>query len=173
MKYLIATAVTTLALSVSVWAAEKTVELTHVHLCCPGCVKGVKKAVDEVPGVTASANQDQGTVTLTGADTASVQKAVDALVAVGYYGKSSDSAIKMHAHTGAKNENVKSMEVENVHLCCGKCVKAVNAALGEVKGVTGNTAAKGAKSFTVTGDFNDKEVFAALHKNGLTGVEAK
>jgi hypothetical protein len=35
--------------------------------------------------------------------------------------------------------------------------------------VTGNTAAKGAKSFTVTGDFNDKQVFDALQKAGLTG----
>jgi len=58
-----------------------------------------------------------------------------------------------------------------VHLCCGKCVKALNAALGTVPGVTGNTAAKGVKTFEVTGDFNDKEVFVALQKAGLTGQE--
>jgi copper chaperone CopZ len=173
MKNLIATVITTLAFSLSTWAGETTVKLTDVHLCCPSCVKGVKKTVEGVPGATASANQDDGTVTLNGPDTATVQKAADALVAAGYFGKSSDPAIKLSAETGARNQNVKSLEVENVHLCCGKCVKAVNTALGDVKGVTGNTATKGAKSFTVNGDFNDKEVFTALQKNGLTGQAAK
>ena len=37
----------------------------------------------------------------------------------------------------------------------------------------GTTAVKGAKSFTVNGDFNDKEVFAALQKEGLSGRVAK
>src|SRR3954465_2264798 len=128
MKNLIA-AVVTLAFSLSAWAGETTVKLTDVHLCCPGCVKGVKKAVEGVQGATASADQDEGTVTLTGPDTATVQKAADALVAAGYFGKSSDPAIKLNAETGAKNQTVKSLEVENVHLCCGKCVKAVNTAL--------------------------------------------
>ena len=49
--------------------------------------------------------------------------------------------------------------------------RAVNEALGTVPGVTGNTAAKGAKTFEVTGDFNDKEVFDALQKAGFTGQE--
>jgi copper chaperone CopZ len=169
MKNLIVTSIVTLAFAITIQAAEVSAKLTDVHLCCPGCVKGVKKAVDSVQGATAAADQDEGTVTLTGPDTATVQKAADALVAAGYFGKSSDPAIKLNAETGAKGKNVKSLEVENVHLCCGKCVKAVNTALGEVKGVTGNSAAKGATSFTVTGDFNDKEVFTALQKSGLTG----
>ena len=167
MKNLIVTAIATLALALTVatQASEVTAKLSGVHLCCPSCVK----AVEGVQGVTATANQEQGIVTLTGPDTATVQKAADALVAAGYFGKSSDPAIKLNSETGAKDKNVKSLEVENVHLCCGKCVKAVNTALGEVKGVTGNTAAKGATAFTVTGDFNDKEVFSALQKSGLTG----
>jgi len=169
MKNLIITIIAASALTFTVRAGEVTAKITDVHLCCPSCVKGVNKAVEGVQGVTASANQDEGTVTLTGPNKATVQKAADALIAAGYYGKSSDGAIKLNAETGAKGKNVKSLEVENVHLCCGKCVKAVNTALGEVKGVTGNTAAKGAKSFTVNGDFNDKEVFSALQKNGLTG----
>lgn len=173
MKNLMVTAIVTLAFALTVRAGEVSAKLTDVHLCCPSCVKGVKKAVEGVPGATASANQDEGTVTLTGPDTATVQKAADALVAAGYYGKSGDPAIKLNAETGAKDKNVKALEVENVHLCCGKCVKAVNTALGDVKGVTGNTATKGAKSFTINGDFNDKEVFTALQKNGLTGQAAK
>jgi copper chaperone CopZ len=173
MKNLIVTAIATLAFSLAVRAGEVSAKITDVHLCCPSCVKGVKKAVEGVQGAEASANQDEGTVTLTGPDAATVQKAADALVAAGYFGKSSDPAIKLNAETGAKGKNVKSLEVENVHLCCGKCVKAVNTALGDVKGVTGNTAAKGVKSFTVNGDFNDQEVFSALQKNGLTGQAGK
>src|SRR6266481_8398982 len=102
-----------------------------------------------------------------------VQKAADALVAAGYFGKSSDPEIKMNAKTGAKNQKVKSLEIEGVHLCCGKCVKAVSTALGEVSGVTGNTATKGAMSFVVNGDFNDNDVFTALQKAGLSGQIAK
>jgi copper chaperone CopZ len=173
MKNLVFTAVVTLAFVTAAQAGEVSAKLSGVHLCCPSCVKGVNKAVEGVQGVTATANQEQGIVTLTGPDTAAVQKAADALVAAGYYGKSSDPAIKLNGETGAKGKNVKSLEVENVHLCCGKCVKAVTTALGDVKGVTGNTATKGAKSFTVTGNFNDKEVFSALQKNGLTGQAGK
>jgi len=159
-----------LALAVSFSAhADATVKLTDVHLCCQSCVKGVTKAVSAVGGVKADSNMDDHTVTLTGPDTATVQKAVDALTAAGYYGMSSDPAVKVNADTGAKGEKVKSLKIEDVHLCCGKCVKSVNTALSSVPGVTGNTAEKGAKSFTVTGDFNDKDVMDALQKAGLTG----
>jgi len=56
-----------------------------------------------------------------------------------------------------------------VHLCCPKCVKAVNAALTGVEGVTSNTATKNAETFEVKGDFKPTDVFAALQKAGLTG----
>jgi copper chaperone CopZ len=121
--------------------------------------------------LTGKADEDAGAVTLTGPDTATVQKGADALVAAGFFGKSSDPSIKINADTGAKDQMVQSMKIENLHLCCGKCVKAVNDVLATVPGVTGNTAAKGAKSFEVTGNFNDKAVFDALQKAGLTGQE--
>ena len=173
MKIAIASLITTLLAALAAQAGDFSDKLTDVHLCCPNCVKGVQKAVSEVPGVTASASEDEGTVTLTGSDKATVQKAANALVAAGYFGKSSDPAIKLQSQTGAKDQKVTKLEIEGVHLCCGKCVKAVSKALGDVSGVTGNTATKGAKSFTVNGDFNDKEVFAALQKAGLTGQVAK
>jgi mercuric ion binding protein len=173
MKNLFASMILGLALAFSARAADVSVKLTDVHLCCSSCVKGVQKAVGQVPGVIAAADQEEGTVSLTGPDTATVQKAVDALVGAGYFGKSSDAGIKVNANTGARNQKVQSLQVEGVHLCCGKCVKSVNAALGSVAGVTTNTAAKDARSFTVTGDFNDQEVFAALQKAGLTGKAGK
>jgi copper chaperone CopZ len=173
MKYLIASIATAFALSLSIQAADVSAKLTDVHLCCQSCVKGVSNAVAKVSGVTAMADMDEGTVSLTGPDTASVQKAADALVAAGYFGKSSNPDIKIVSDTGAKGEKMQSLQVAGVHLCCGKCVKSVNTALESVPGVKANTATKGAKSFEVTGDFNDREVFAALQKTGLTGHAGK
>jgi len=167
MKTILASAV--LALTLAAAHADSSVKLSDVHLCCQSCVKGVDKAVAKVPGVTAKSDMDDKTVSLTGPDTATVQKAVDALVAAGYYGKSSDDSIKVSAETGAKDEKVQSLKVEDTHLCCGSCVKAVNKALGGVSGVSGNDAKKGATSFTITGDFNEKDAMAALQKAGLTG----
>jgi copper chaperone CopZ len=167
MKSILVSTFVAAALTLSLRAAD--VKLTDVHLCCQSCVKGVQKAVSGVSGVTATSDMDSDSVSLTGPDTATLQKAVDALTAAGYYGKSSDPSIKVNADTGAKDQKVQSMKIEDLHLCCGKCVKAVNQALGTVPGVTGNTAAKGAKSFTVSGDFNEKDAMNALQKAGLTG----
>lgn len=149
--------------------ADSSITLSHVHLCCDKCVKGVEKAVSHVHGANAVCDKSAETVTLTAADKAAVQKAVNALTAAGYFGESSDASIKVASKTGAKDAKVQSMKVSGVHLCCAKCVKAVNAAVSKVPGVTGNTASKDASTFEVTGDFNPKDVFAELNKAGLTG----
>ena len=81
-------------------------------------------------------------------------------MAVGYFGKSCAAAIRLNAATGAKHEKVPSLKIEGVHPCCGNCVKTVKETLETVPGVTGNAAAKDAKPFEVTGDFNEKDVFA-------------
>ena len=154
-------------------AADVTVQLSNVHLCCDSCVKGVNKAVATVPGVTAASDKDAETVTLTAADQAAAQKAVNALTAAGYFGVSGDKAIKVDAATGAQDAKVKSLTVNGVHLCCKSCVKAVNAALEKVPGVTANTATKNASSFEVTGDFKPTDVFGALQDAGLTGKAGK
>ncbi len=168
MNKTILTLVATLALATFA-QAESTVKLTGVHLCCKSCVKGVDKAVGTVSGAAAASDADAGTVTVTAPDDATAQKAVDALVAAGYFGKSENAAIKVSDATGAKDEKVSSLTVSDVHLCCPKCVKAVNAALADVKGVASNNAEKGAKSFEIKGDFNAKDVAEALQKAGLTG----
>jgi copper chaperone CopZ len=162
-----------LALTLTGYAADSTAKISDVHLCCKSCVTGVEKAVSTVPGAKADVDKDAGTVTLSGPDTATVQKAADAMVKAGYYGTSSDSGVKINAKSGAKNEKVQTLKVNGVHLCCPKCVKAVNTALKSVDGVKENTATKGAESFDVTGDFNDEAVFTALHKEGLTGSVGK
>jgi periplasmic mercuric ion binding protein len=157
----------------STQAADTNVKLSKVHLCCASCLKGVEKAVSSVPRATAQSDKDAGTVTITAPDKATVQKAVDAIVAAGYFGTSSDPAIKVTNESGAQKGKVQSLKINGVHLCCGKCVTSVNDALSKVKGVKGTTAAKGAESFEVTGDFKAKPVFAALNKAGFSGKVAK
>jgi copper chaperone CopZ len=158
------------AMLVSAQAADVTVKITETHLCCLNCVNGAKKAVsDNVPGATAAPDQETDTITLTGPDNATVQKAADALVKAGYFGKSSNPAIKLNAATGAKGQTVQTLDVSDVHLCCAKCAKAVNDAVTAVPGVKTSTAEKGSKTFKVTGNFKDSDVFAALQKAGLTG----
>ena len=168
MNKSILTLVATLALAAFAHA-ESTVKLSNVHLCCKSCVKGVDKAVGTVSGASAVSDSDASTVTITASDAATAQKAVDALTAAGYFGKSEDPAIKVSDATGAKDAKVSSLTVSDVHLCCPKCVKAVNAALATVPGVTSNTAEKNAKSFEIKGDFKPTDVFGALQKAGLTG----
>jgi len=150
-----------------------TVNISNVHLCCDKCVQGVDKAVGDITGVKATADKATKIVVLTAPDKATLQKAADALVAAGYFGESSDPDVKIVSVTGAKNDKVQTLKVADVHLCCPKCIKALNMALKEVPGVTTNDAVKGAKFFTITGDFNDADVFKALQKNGLTGKVAE
>jgi copper chaperone CopZ len=153
--------------------ADVTVKISEVHLCCKKCVTGAEKAVTKVDGATATVDKDAGTVTLTAADTATLQKAADALLAAGYFGKSGDSSVTLADHSGATGAKVQSLEISGVHLCCKKCVTAVDKALKSVSGVKSDTAEQGAKKFEVTGDFTDKDVFDALEKAGLTGKAEK
>ena len=122
MKNTLTTIVITLALTLSAWAADVSTKISGVHLCCPSCVKGVDKAVGGITGLTATVDKDAGTVSLSAADAATVQKGADALVAAGYFGKSSEASIKVAAHSGAKGSKVNSLKLQGVHLCCGKCV---------------------------------------------------
>ena len=173
MKITILSLLATFGIVAATQAADVSVKLTEVHLCCKACVTGANKAVATVKGVTAVPDEESETVTLTAADTATLQKAADALVAAGYFGKSSDASIKLVADTGAKGAKVQTLKVEGVHMCCGECASAVGRAIKAVPGATGHTAKKNAKSFEVTGDFNDKEFFDALQKQGLNGRVAK
>jgi len=162
-----------IAFTLTFSAGASETKISGVHLCCQSCVKGVEKAVADVKGVTATVDKDEGTVTLSGAGQAAVQKAADALVAAGYFGHSSDSNVKIASSSGAKGQKVQTLKLEGVHLCCGKCVSTVDKSLKSVAGVKEHTAKKNAESFEVTGDFNDQEVVDALHKAGLNAKVAK
>ncbi len=146
-----------------------SVTLSDVHMCCGNCVKGAAAAVKSIDGVTAVGSTADHTVVVTAPDKATAQKAVDALTGAGFFGKSSSDDIKVSTDTGATTTKVSSMEIDNLHLCCGKCVTAVNGILAKVPGYAANDAKQGAKSFTVTGDISPKDVMDALQKGGLTG----
>jgi copper chaperone CopZ len=169
MKSFLLTVVAVFTLATLSRADDVTVKISNVHLCCDSCVKAANKIVATVDGAKAAVDKTERTIEITAPDLATVQKVADALVKAGFFGDSSDPGVKMDASTGAKGEKVQTLTVQGVHLCCPKCVKAVHAAVMSVPGVTGETAAKGVESFTVTGDFNDADVFAALQKAGLTG----
>jgi copper chaperone CopZ len=173
MKLSITTIAIAITLCFSASAADKSAKISGVHLCCKKCVSDLQKAVGKVPDAKAEVDADNGSVTLSGPDAATVQKAADAMVEAGYFGKSDDAAVKLSAQSGAKGAKVEKLTVEGVHLCCAKCVKAADRAVKSVPGVKEHTAEKNAKSFEVTGDFNDKEVFSALQNEGLTGKAGK
>jgi periplasmic mercuric ion binding protein len=169
MKSFLLSLVAVLFLAPLARAADVTITLTNVHMCCQKCVDGANKAVAKVDGASAVPDKTTRTVVITAADTATVQKAVDALTKAGFYGGCSDDSIKIDGETGAKGETVQTLKVKGVHLCCPNCVKAVDKAVKSVPGVTGNTAAKGVEVFEVTGDFKDSDVLEALKKAGLLG----
>jgi copper chaperone CopZ len=140
--------------------ADSTVVLTGVHNCCKKCDTGINDAITKVAGATAQIEKNK--VTVTAKDEATAKQAVASLVNSGYFGEGAVAPAVADA-------KVKSATVDGVHLCCGKCVTAVETAVTSVSGVTGHTATKGATSFKVEGDFNTKELAAALNKNGFSG----
>ena len=140
--------------------ADSTVTISGVHNCCKGCANGIDAAVTKAG---ATSEIDDTTVKVTAKTEADARKAVAALVAAGYFG---DGATAPEV-TDAK---VKSATVSGVHLCCGKCVKAVDKAVKAVAGASSHTAEKGADSFSVEGDFSTAELAAALNKQGLSGA---
>jgi copper chaperone CopZ len=141
-------------------AAEAT--LTGVHDCCNSCKKGINAAVT---GAGAKAKIDKSTVTVTADDEAGVKKAVAALLAAGYFGEGAPTDAAAPSDTKAK-----TVTVEGVHLCCGKCVDAFNKAVKAAPGATKTDAAKNAKTVVVEGDVSPKDVLDALHKAGFNAA---
>ena len=170
--YLLAPLFLLAGLSSAAVAADTNVTLSNVHLCCGKCITGAEAALKPVTGAKADISAPDKTITITAPDKATAQKAVDALVAAGYFGKSSDDSVKLDASTGATEEKVKTLEVSGVHLCCGSCVTAVNAVADKVPGITGKTIKPNAKTISFTGDFSSKAFFDELQKAGLTGKVA-
>jgi len=140
--------------------AESTVTLTDVHNCCKGCTNGITKAINKVDGATAAV--DGKTVVITAKSETVAKKAVESLVDAGYFGTGAEAPM-------VKDAQVKTASIDGVHLCCAKCVTAVDKAVKSVPGVTGHDAVKGGDSIKVEGDFSTAALAAALNKAGFAG----
>lgn len=160
MKNTLLTVSAFLALGFAAHAADTTITLTGLHNCCGACEKGITKAITSVKDVTVEVSDT--TATITAKKKGDADKAVAALLAAGYYGEGAPVQT-------VPDKKVTSATVTDTHLCCGKCVKGIDEAVKNVKGATRHTATKNAKSFTVSGDFNLKDLMAALNKAGYNG----
>jgi copper chaperone CopZ len=151
--------------------AETKVEVKGVHLCCPGCTKAANKAVAD-SGARSTANQGLKTIFITANDDAAAQKALDALAAAGFHGKTDSDKLKVPDAKDVPAGKVKKLELTGAHNCCGACNTAIKNALKKVPGVTGDTAAANSKEFSVEGDFSAADAVKALHDAGYH-VEVK
>jgi copper chaperone CopZ len=143
-----------------------------VHNCCKGCTNGIVKAAADLKDVTVTA--EGKTVTIVAKSKVNAKKAVEAIMAAGYYG-TSDTEEKAIASSSSSAPAKKLTEatVSDVHLCCGKCATAMTDALKAVPGITANTVASKATSFTVKGEFTEAELVAAMNKAGFNGTVGK
>ena len=148
---------------VALASAESTVTISKTHLCCNNCVQGVAKAVKPVTGATAKCDRNAQTITITAADEATVQKAVDAIAAAGYFGKAEGA--KMVDDSGAKPGDVQSAEISGLHNCCNKCTTTINDTI-KAAGAKGTTKAK-ETTFTVTGPFDPVKLVQAFNDAGF------
>lgn len=144
--------------------ADATITVNGVHNCCGGCKNGITKAVTSVKGATAEVNDE--TVIITAKNTPTAKKALEALLDAGYAGTGEGIAAP---ETASSQRKLSGATVTGAHLCCGKCVKAVEAALKEVPGVTGSKVESKASEFTVEGEFTEGALIAALNKAGFHG----
>jgi mercuric ion binding protein len=149
--------------------ADTTVTVEKTHLCCGSCVKAANKAVESVPGDKAEIDKDADKITITADNDADAQKAVDALVAAGFYGTVSNGSIKNDS--GAPTGNVKTLSL-TTHNCCKKCTVAINKIIKSVPGAEGEAKAK-EDTFTVTGDFDATTLVKAFNDAGFAVTVAK
>ena len=163
MKSQFLTLILATALSSAVYA-DATLTLSGVHNCCGGCKNGITKAVQSVKGATALV--DEETVTITAKNTSTARKALEALMEAGYAGTGEGIEAPK---TASSTRMLKGATVSGAHLCCGKCVKAVEAAVKTVPGVTGAKIESKASEFTVEGEFSEGALIAALNQAGFHG----
>jgi copper chaperone CopZ len=155
------------ALFLSGVAYAADVKVTGVHICCPACTGDITAKLTAAGATNIEAKPGSGTVSFTADD---AQKVVNALFEAGYAGKVE----------GAKTPEVKGVEgvkgtaikVEGVHLCCGRCVQMLNAALKDV-GTTDAKPRAAAFTVTATSETEAAAVVKALRAAGFNARIAK
>lgn len=146
-------------------AASSTVTLEKTHLCCHSCVTDAQAAVAAVPGAKAECDMKAKSITITAPDDATAQKAVDALVAAGFYGEAKGATVT--DASGAPTGNVKGLTLSGIHNCCKSCAKAINKVIKSVPGAKGEIQPK-EEDVAVTGDFDAGKLVQALNDAGFS-----
>jgi copper chaperone CopZ len=148
-------------------AAETKVEVKNTHLCCNRCVQVVGQILQKVDGVTGKCDRGSSTISITAKDKEAAQKALDALAEGGFTGTIDNKELTIKDDSGVTKGKVKSLTLTGIHNCCNACNEGINKALGQVKGVTANTAKARSDTFEVTGDFDAEEVVKTLNAAGF------
>jgi len=146
--------------------AESKVTISGTHLCCGQCLQAVDATLKGMQGVTHKSNQQAKTIELTCDNDEAAQKAVNALAAAGFYGKTNSDKVK-YADIAAGKEAVEKLEVEGVHNCCGQCTTAIKKAVTGVSGVTGTSVKAKEQAFTIEGKFKPEDLVKALLDAGF------
>jgi copper chaperone CopZ len=145
-----------------------TLLLSGVHICCQGCVDAIDVALKNIAGVESQCDMTNGTVTLTFSNEAATEKALAAIAAAGFHGKSNNKHFVMQPVSDIPRGKVKSLRVSGIHNCCDLCSAAIKEAIATVDGVGGDTCQTKATNFEITGDFNAAAVVAALNAAGFS-----
>jgi copper chaperone CopZ len=146
--------------------AETKVTISKTHLCCGQCLTGVTAALKDVKGVTHVSDQKAKTIALVAESDEAAQRAVDALAAAGFHGKTDSEKIK-YQPVKAPAGKVKRLELTGIHNCCGACTTAIKKAVAAVDGVSGNSVKAKEVTFVVEGDFSASAVVESLLDAGF------
>lgn len=135
--------------------AAGEVEVTGVHLCCGQCVTAVGNTLKDVEGVSGAAcDREEKTVTFTAANEEAAQAGIDALAEAGFHGSAKHGDDELEFPESGAKEDAKANEItlSGLHLCCGACVRAVDAVVNEVDGVNTGTCDREKRTCSVTGE---------------------
>jgi len=153
-------------LPAAVAQADVTLKVSGLHNCCGGCLKGITKAVTS-SGAQATIDSGDDTVTITAADKATAQRALDALAAAGYHGTSDTPGLAMKEDSGAPAGKTTRLELSGAHNCCRGCSNAIGEAADSVSGVSGKTINPKSQTFVVEGNYDAKALIKALNDAGF------
>jgi len=111
-------------------------------------------------------------ITLKGTSGELVKKGIDAIATAGYYGISDHDLVKFDDLKAAGEERPgDSITVSGVHLCCGRCVTAIDDVVAAIEGAASHDAKTNAPSFTIKGEnLKPSAVLAALRAEGFNGT---
>ncbi len=150
--------------------AETTIKMTGLHNCCGSCAKGIIKAGTSVgKDVTVDLPEKSGTATITTKKKTDAKKAVEAIIAAGYFGKVEGEEPESKSTAAKPEAKLTKATVSGVHLCCKKCETAAANAVKTVSGITKHDIVAKATSFTVEGEFTKSELTTALNAAGFAG----